>query len=55
MKFLKWIAVLMLLISFGIVEGSDVQGFEITTSLYILLFTNLVGAVAILYQIEKYN
>lgn len=53
MRLMKWIAALMLVSSFGILEGSDVQGFEITTSMYILLLTNLMGAGAILYAAEK--
>ena len=43
----------MLAACFGILEGSDVQGYELNSSTMLLLLLCVVSAVAILYKSFK--
>ena len=50
---MKKLAGIMLATCFGILEGSDVQGYELHSSTMILLLLCVVSAVAILYKSFK--
>jgi len=50
---MKKLACLMLAACFGILEGSDVQGYELNSSTMLLLLLCVVSAVAILYKSFK--
>lgn len=47
---MKWIAGIAILAVFGLLEGSDVQGFEITSSMWILMFLTTIMAGSILLK-----
>ena len=50
---MKKLAGIMLVTCFGILEGSDVQGYELHSSTMLLLLLCTVSAVAILYKSFK--
>ena len=50
---MKKLAGVMLATCFGILEGSDVQGYELHSSTMLLLLLCTVSAVAILYKSFK--
>lgn len=47
---MKKVAGIALLAVFGLLEGSDVQGFEITSSMWILMFLTTIMAGSILLR-----
>lgn len=47
---MKKVAVIALLTVFGLLEGSDVQGFEITSSMWILMLLTTIMAGSILLK-----
>lgn len=47
---MKWIAGIALFWVFGLLEGSDVQGFEITFGMWILMFLTTIMAGSILLR-----
>lgn len=50
---MKILAVIMLLACFGILEGSDVQEYELHSSTVLLLIACTVSAVVMLYKSFK--
>lgn len=50
---MKTLALIMLLACFGILEGADVQGYELHSSTVLLLITCTVSAVVMLYKSFK--
>lgn len=51
---MKYVAMILCIMSCGIVEGSDVQGYELTTAHWGLLITCMIVAVGIMfYEIKK--
>ena len=50
---MKTLALIMLLACFGILEGSDVQGYELHSSTVLLLIVCTVSAVVMLYKSFK--
>lgn len=47
---MKWLAVLLCITSYGIVEGSDVQGYELTSATWTLLAVCLIAAIGIMFH-----
>lgn len=47
---MKWIAGIALLAVYGILEGSDVQGFEITSAMWLLMLLTTIMAGSILLK-----
>ena len=50
---MKILALIMLVACFGILEGSDVQGYELHSSTVILLIACTISAVVMLYKSFK--
>nr|DAJ66013.1 MAG TPA: hypothetical protein [Caudoviricetes sp.] len=50
---MKTLALIMLVACFGILEGSDVQGYELHSSTVILLIVCTISAVVMLYKSFK--
>ncbi len=51
---MKWIAAMLCITSYGIIEGSDVQGYELTSATWALLITCMIAAIGIMfYEIKK--
>lgn len=51
---MKWIAVMLCLVPYGIIEGSDVQGYELTSATWVLLITCMIAAAGIMWhEIKK--
>lgn len=47
---MKWIAVMLCLVSYGIIEGSDVQGYELTSATWTLLIACIIAAISIMFH-----
>lgn len=47
---MKWIAGIALMVVFGLLEGSDVQGFEITSAMWLLMLLTTIMAGSILLR-----
>lgn len=47
---MKWIAVMLCIASCGIIEGSDVQGYELTSATWTLLIVCMVAAISIMFH-----
>lgn len=51
---MKWIAAMLCITSYGIIEGSDVQGYELTSATWALLITCMIAAIGIMFhEIKK--
>ena len=47
---MKWIATMLCITAYGIIEGSDVQGYELTSATWALLIVCLVAALGIMFH-----
>ena len=47
---MKWTAAMLCLAPYGIIEGSDVQGYQLTSATWVLLIVCLVAAISIMFH-----
>ena len=47
---MKWVSVMLCITAYGIIEGSDVQGYELTSATWALLIVCLIAAISIMFH-----
>ena len=47
---MKWVAAMLCIVSYGVIEGSDVQGFQLTSATWALLIACMIAAIAIMFN-----
>lgn len=47
---MKWVSAMLCITSYGIIEGSDVQGYELTSDTWTLLIVSVIAAISIMFH-----
>lgn len=49
-KNMKWVSAMLCIVAYGIIEGSDVQGYELTSATWTLLIACMIAAIGIMFH-----
>ena len=47
---MKWVSAMLCIASYVIIEGSDVQGYELTSATWALLIVCMIAAISIMFH-----